>query len=129
MGLFDQVLGMAGQLTGGQGDMLQSVARLIEENGGLPALVEQFQAAGLGEVIASWMGTDANLPITPEQIGQVFSETQLGAFAEQFGLDVAQLPSLMAQFLPSIISQLAENGGQDIASQGLGLLGSLFNKG
>lgn len=128
MGLFDQVLGMAGQLTGGQGDMLQSVARLIEENGGLPALVEQFQAAGLGEVIASWMGTDTNLPITPEQIGQVFSETQLGAFAEQFGLDVAQLPSLMAQFLPSIISQLAENGSQDIASQGLGLLGSLFNK-
>ena len=32
--------------------------------GGLGGLVEAFQAKGLGDVVASWIGTGQNLPVT-----------------------------------------------------------------
>ena len=73
MSLLDKV---AGQLGGALGGGPQSALRtgLTEmlgkggSGGGLSGLVQAFQAKGLGDIVASWVGTGSNLPVSPAQI-------------------------------------------------------------
>ena len=96
MGLFDSVVGAvlnnAGQAGGnaaggGLGGLLgmaaqnpqlvQAVLSLLSNDGahgGLAGLVERFQQAGLGNVLQSWIGTGANLPISGEQLASVLGQ-------------------------------------------------------
>ncbi|MFM7506651.1 MAG: YidB family protein, partial [Rubrivivax sp.] len=82
MGLLDAVAGAIGGGGGGQGDLMQLVMKLVQDNGGLEGLVSKFQQGGLGDVVQSWVSTGPNLPISPEQLGQALGPdtlSQLGA--------------------------------------------------
>ena len=78
MGLFDQIAGSIGgqilqQLGGGGGQqnpLLQMVAGLLQQPGGLQGLIDQLQKGGLGAQAASWVGTGSNLPVEPGQLQQ-----------------------------------------------------------
>ena len=70
MGLFDQLAGGLGGLLGGGGDVQGGLGGMLEQHGGVGGLVEAFQKAGLGGVASSWVGTGANLPVSPDQITQ-----------------------------------------------------------
>ena len=45
--------------------------------GGITGLVQKFKAGGLGGIIASWIGTGANQPVTPQQIQSVLGADHL----------------------------------------------------
>ena len=131
MGLFDSVVGALGAAagggaSGGQPDLLKLVGSLMgPEAGGLAGLVQKFQQGGLGDVVASWVGTGANLPISAEQISQVLGPDTLQQLARQFGGGAGgDLAGQLAQMLPQVVDQLTPNG-QLPAGGGLPDLGAL----
>jgi uncharacterized protein YidB (DUF937 family) len=136
MGLLDIVGGMLGgqqgqgQGSGGQAELLNLIVGMLAgggqggEGGGLGALLQQLQAAGLGEQAQSWVGTGQNLPVSGEQLQNVFGGDQMSQMAEKMGLSVGDLGSQMSQMLPLVVDQLTPNG--QMPEGGLGDLGNLL---
>lgn len=145
MGLLDSMLGsVLGSQSGAQaapgGEALaQVLGGLLSGSGsggaggGLGGLVEQFQRAGLGEVIGSWISTGRNLPVSAEQIGQVLGSDTVAQIAQRLGVDPAQAAGQLSHLLPEVIDRLTPNG-QLPAQAGagapdlLGMLGGLLRK-
>lgn len=132
MGLLDSVLGsVIGQVAGGrQGGgagadiLMQVMGGLLNQGGGLGALLQQLQKGGLGEVAASWVGTGHNLPVSVDQLQSVLGGDQIGALAQQAGLSQGDLMGQLAHMLPQVVDRLTPNG-QLPASDGADLSGML----
>jgi uncharacterized protein YidB (DUF937 family) len=77
---------------------------------GLENLINGFQQAGLGEQVQSWIGTGANLPVTPEQIGAALGPDKVKELVGSTGLDIGQLLPMLAAFLPQIVNALTPHG-------------------
>jgi uncharacterized protein YidB (DUF937 family) len=136
MGLFDSIAGQVlGQLTQGNegvGGVMQAVGGLINNQpGGLQGLVQAFEQQGLGGVVASWVGTGQNLPISAEQIQAVLGNQQVAAIAQSLGFSPQEASAKLAEFLPQVVDKLTPNGqvpeggGLDVAGVLGGLLGGL----
>lgn len=143
MGLLDQLAGdVLGSLAGGQGQpqaagggqamLLQLVMGLLQGNqGGLGALLARLNEAGLGEQVASWIGKGQNLPVSAEQISQVFGNSALGDMAAQLGMPSEQVAGHLANLLPQVIDgltpggQLPAAGGADLGDALAGLAAML----
>jgi uncharacterized protein YidB (DUF937 family) len=117
MGLLDTALGMLAnvqQSTGGsQATLVQAALGLLNQSqngGGLQNLIGSFQEAGLGEVIASWVGTGQNLPISAEQIQQALGSRHLNQLADASGLSQLDTAGGLAAILPNLIDKMTPNG-------------------
>lgn len=136
MGLLDSVIGAAGGAReggslGGNGDALQAVIAMLAQrggSGGLEGLLQQFSQGGLGNLVASWVGTGNNLPISPEQLEGVLGEDTLAGLAQQLGVSRGEAASQMSQTLPQVIDSLTPNGELPGAGGGLGDIGSLLDR-
>ena len=106
-------LGSLMGLFANQGKVAESVSGLLAESGGLNGLLEKFQASGLGETAASWVGTGANQDISPDQLRSALGNETIEHFASKMGLQGGQIMPLLAQFLPVIIDQLTPSGAID----------------
>ncbi|CUB00853.1 YidB family protein [Thiomonas bhubaneswarensis] len=138
MGLFDSVAGGLGQMLGGQqpqggaGDnpMLQAVMGLMNDNGGLGGLLSKFQQGGLGDLVQSWVGTGANLPISPAQIQQVLGSGALGDLAGKLGMQPDQVAGALSQSLPQAVDAMTPNGQlpseNDLMATAQQMLGKFF---
>jgi len=127
MGLFDSVLGaVSGQLQqqGGLGNVLGGLLAADGGQGGLGGLVEKFNQAGLGTVVASWIGKGENLPISADQISSILGSDAVANVARQLGIDPAQAAGQLSQMLPGLIDQLTPNG--ELPQGGLGNAGDLM---
>ncbi len=123
MGLLDAALGMLSNAqqtsNGSQNNLIQAALGLLNQSqngGGLQNLIGAFQNAGLGEVIASWVGTGQNLPISAEQIQQALGGGQLSQLATASGLSHADTAGGLAAILPNLIDQMTPNGQVSDAS-------------
>lgn len=128
LGALGELLG-GGQGQGGQADLLKLVLGLLAGNGqggGLAGLVQSFQQAGLGDQISSWIGSGQNLPVSGEQLGQVFGSEQMSQMAERMGLSTGDLGAQLSQLLPQAVDKLTP-GGQ-MPDGGLGGLGELLGR-
>jgi uncharacterized protein YidB (DUF937 family) len=137
MGLLDQ---LAGQVIGSlgaqkqdsvsQGDLLGGVMSMINNAGGLQGILQQLQASGLGDQVASWIGTGANHPVSGNQIQDALGADQVAQIARQAGVEPEHAASGLAQLLPQIIDKLTPDGQVphgDMLTQGMDLLkGKLF---
>lgn len=96
---------LMGLLTGGQ-------ARGAQAGGGSPlgGLVEQFQRAGLGDVLGSWIGTGQNHAVSADQLGQVFGQDRLSELGAQLGLGGQDFAHQLSQVLPGLVDQLTPQG-------------------
>jgi uncharacterized protein YidB (DUF937 family) len=144
MGLLDGILGNVlggmlgggapvGQNSGGQGGalggspLIQIALQLIQQSGGLPALLDRFRKAGLGQQADSWVSTGANVDITPDQVGKVLGNDTIGQIAGQLGLGQADVAAGLANVLPGLVDKLTPSGQVtddhgDVISQALGML-------
>ena len=110
------------------------VIKMLSNNskeGGLGGLASMFGKADLGNVLQSWIGNGANMPISADQVGQVFGNDMLGNIAKQAGLGQSEVAGGLAQMLPQIINQLtphgqAPAGGLGSSDELMGTLGSLL---
>lgn len=156
MGLLDQLAGQVlGSLAGGDGQqqggggqavLLQLAMSLLQGQGqgGLGAqggqldlgaliggLVARFGQAGLAEQANSWVSAGQNLPVSAEQIGQVFGDSALGDMAAQLGMPSEQVAGHLANLLPQVIDgltpggQLPAAGGADLGDALAGLAAML----
>lgn len=132
MGLFDQI---AGQLTGAlgaqqqdpvpQGALLSGLMGMIDNAGGVPALLQKLKDSGLGDQVASWVGTGENQAVSGDQVADALGADQVGQIAQQAGLAPEHASTGLAQLLPQIIDQLTPNGqlpDSGLLAQGLNLL-------
>jgi uncharacterized protein YidB (DUF937 family) len=105
MGLLDGVLG--GIVGAG---MANVIAGVIDRHGGVTGLVTQFEQHGLGGVVQSWVGTGANLPVTPEQVQQVLGSQTVSEMAAKFGLNPQEFAAKVAQLLPQAVDKMTPGG-------------------
>ena len=142
MGLLDALIGAAGNAARGQGSPASSgaaggmdpqmligvVMTLINQAGGLQGLLAKLQAGGLGEATQSWVGTGANRPVSPDQLGGALGPDLMEMIARQMGGNSQQASSTMADLLPELIDRLTPQG-QVPSDNGLGGLGALLGGG
>jgi uncharacterized protein YidB (DUF937 family) len=100
MALLPVVLGMLAKSQGGR----------AAPGGGLGDLLEQLQRAGYGEQARSWVGTGANLPISPEAMSQVFGRDALSKIASQAGLSEQEASAGLTEVLPQVVDRLTPQG-------------------
>lgn len=93
-----------GLLMGSQGRSAQA------QGGPLGGLVEQFNQAGLGDVLGSWIGTGQNRPVSADQLGQVFGQDRLSELGAQLGMGGGDLASQLSQILPGLVDQMTPQG-------------------
>ena len=114
MGLLDKVSGLLGQ--GSQGvqehnSLMGAVMGLIQNHpGGIQGLLGQFQGMGLGDQVASWIGTGPNQPISGEQVQGALDSDQLQQLAGQTGLSQGEATSGLAALLPQVVDKLSPQG-------------------
>ena len=136
MGLFDSIAGQVAQqaasaLSGSpsaDGNQIMTMLTGLLNNpeiGGIGGLVSAFQKNGLGDVVASWISNNTNLPISAEQIQSVLGQGPLQDVASKMGLSSGDVASTLSERLPGLVDQLTPNGqlpSGDLMAQGLGML-------
>lgn len=122
--LFGKVLGtILGKVTGGNcnpspssgglssdvlGGLLTSV---MGKNGsGVNSIVKRMTAAGLGQIIKSWIAKGPNHLISAEEITKGLGADKIAELAQQFGIPQEQVASLLAQHLPDAVDQMTPEG-------------------
>ena len=134
MGLLDTLVGeLGGSLEGNASahqDLLQGVMGMFANSGGLAGLASLFQQNGLGQMIASWISTGPNPPISAAQITQVLGSEKISELAAKAGLSPQAAGASLAQLLPTLVDRMTPNGqipqgGGDLLG---GLLGALGGK-
>ena len=133
MGLLDQ---LAGQMLGGganQGgdSLVQMVTALINNaEGGLPGVLAKLQDAGLGDQVASCLGSGSNAAVDAGQIGSAIGPDLLAQLAGQLGVSNDQVAGGLAEALPGLVDKLSPagelSGDNDMLQQGLSMLGGLL---
>ena len=94
-------------------------------HGGLSGILERFNQAGLADEVKSWIGTGANLPISPEDIQRVLSSGRLQEIASKAGIPAEQVSAELAKVLPQVVDTLTPNGhlpDNALLQQGLSML-------
>jgi uncharacterized protein YidB (DUF937 family) len=130
MGLMDMVGGLLGQTGQGQEGQTQGgnpllgvVMGLIQNHpGGIQGLLAQFQEKGLGDQVASWIGTGANQPISAEHIQGALGSDQLQQLAGQMGVSQEEAASGLAGMLPQVVDKLSPQGCLPEGGMGMDLL-------
>lgn len=148
MGLMDSLIGAAtnaaiGSLTGGDKSqaggsgglggidpkiLMGVVGALMNSGGGLSGILGKLQQNGLGEAAASWVGTGANQPVSPDALGGALGPDLMGMIAKQMGGTNEQAAGTMADLLPGLIDKLTPQGSVP-EDNGMGALGSLLGGG
>jgi uncharacterized protein YidB (DUF937 family) len=130
MGLFDDVAGaVLGKMMGDKGTMAQVALEMFNQHGGLEGVLEKFNQAGLGNLVASWVGKGENLPLTPNHVTDVLGATTIADMAAKFGLTPEMLSAQIAEHLPSVVDKLTPEGkveanSGDLLSTVLGMMRS-----
>jgi len=105
MGMLDGLLGGAVGI-----EMATVVNGLIQKHGGVQGIVAQLEQQGLGGTVRSWVGTGANLPITPDEIHQAFGSDTVKELAAKIGMSPQDLATKLSQMLPQAIDKLTPGG-------------------
>lgn len=91
-------------------DLTGGLAELVQSQGGLGGLVTKLGQGGQSDAAASWIGKGQNLPISAEQIAQVFGSGPIAQFAQRLGVSPEQAAAVVASALPLLIDRLTPNG-------------------
>jgi len=137
MGVLDNVMQQAGELAKLAASNPQAVAAVasllsskdssVGGTGGLAGLVDAFQKKGLGDMMASWISTGPNPPISAGQVAGVLGGDVLRQFAAKAGVPHAEAGGLLAQLLPTVIDHLSPDGKMPGTNALESALGSLLS--
>ena len=93
-----------------QSQLLQTAMSLIQQNGGLPGVLEKFKQAGFADQVASWVGTGENMSINGDAISKVLGNPAVAGIAQKLGVDPSHITGQLASALPQLINQLTPQG-------------------
>ncbi|MGJ0514710.1 MAG: YidB family protein [Methylomicrobium sp.] len=89
---------------------------MLDSMGGIKGLVNKFQQAGLGDVAASWVGTEENKNIRPDQLSQVLGQDKIAALSRQAGIPESEGASVLSKILPTMVDKLTPEGKEPESS-------------
>mgnify|MGYP005861304527 FL=1 len=117
MGLSDELIG---SLTAADRDVSKDQASVLVEGvlaslagggeTGIEGLAQRLQGAGLGDAVASWIGTGANQPVEPQQLDRALRGSRFEALTSRAGLGGIAGAAALAVLLPKLIDQLTPDG-------------------
>lgn len=121
MGLLDSILGGGSSQNSGLGNAakMAAVAAIFQwvnsQPGGLPGVIERLRTGGLGSILGSWTGQGANEPVEPQHLGQVAQESGLdiSSLASLLGTDQQGALNQLSQFLPGLVDKATPQGEVD----------------
>jgi uncharacterized protein YidB (DUF937 family) len=93
-----------------QDQMTQAVSEAFATQGGIDGLVAKLRANGLGPQVDSWVSTEPNQPVEPQQLGAALGPDTVNHLSSRTGLPIQSLLPLLAAILPMIINHLTPNG-------------------
>ncbi|QVL30164.1 DUF937 domain-containing protein [Telmatocola sphagniphila] len=85
-------------------------AMLQNKEGGLAAILEQFQKQGMGHLTSSWVGTGENADVSEEQLQQGLGQDKIQELIKSTGLSEQDLLAKLKEHLPKIIDKLTPEG-------------------
>lgn len=113
--IFSNFLG-SGQ-RGKQTQAMQLIQNLIQSQGGVEKIINQFQQGGLDDVLQSWLGNGSNKPVSPQQIQNSLGSDTLHQVSQQAGVKDTNLASqMLAEYLPKVIDKISRDGQVDTQS-------------
>ncbi|MFA5899496.1 MAG: YidB family protein [Hyphomicrobium sp.] len=77
---------------------------------GLGGLLAQLQAAGLDDVVRSWISAGENKPVQPKDLGDALGKKTVDQMADKAGCESNDLLSQLSKALPGIIDKLTHDG-------------------
>ena len=111
MGLLDSLLGgTLSQVEAAAVPNLISTVLAKTNLGNLQGIVNQLQQGGLGPQVQSWLGSGANLPVTPDQLRAALGSDHVRQLAQHFGIDPDAALKLLADHLPNAVDQASPQG-------------------
>jgi uncharacterized protein YidB (DUF937 family) len=129
MALLQSLLGgLLGGKGGMQGALAGAVGELLNQPGGMGALVQKFEQAGMGEMIKGWISTGPNPKIDAGQLASALGPDTVKNLAAKTGLDQNALLGALAAQLPQLIDQLTPDGNAVEGDQLQKALGGLLGK-
>ena len=105
MGMMD---GLLGGIVGA--GVVSAVNSILEKNGGLQGVVNEFERNGLGATISSWVGTGPNQPISPGDLRRTLGPDLLQQLAAKTGISIEELTEKLAQVLPQAVDKMTPDG-------------------
>ncbi len=97
--------------------------------GGLPGLVANFQSAGLGDTVASWLGSGENKPVSGGDIQKALGGSTLDSLAAQAKMTPSDASDVLADALPAMIDKVTPKGNVESLDMGQlqSMLGGFLN--
>jgi uncharacterized protein YidB (DUF937 family) len=100
--------GLGGMLGGMMGGGQSSVS--APNMGGLGGILDAFQKGGLGHIADSWVSQGDNMPVTGDQVSEVFGNDKISEMASQLGMSHGDVSGGLAQILPQLVNHVTPNG-------------------
>lgn len=91
-------------------EALDLIKKYVEKQGGLEAVVKDFQSVGLQKKMESWISTGKNEAISAVEVGQAVGIEKLKKLAEASGVDLNKARDLLAEYLPVAIDKATPDG-------------------
>lgn len=111
-GILAELASLVANTPGGLAGLLPQIVGAAQgaAGGGLPALLQQFEAIGLSPQVESWVSHGENLPITAEHVTAAIPAETLAAWSETSGVPHDELPAKLAEILPHVVDQATPEG-------------------
>lgn len=107
--LLGSFMGQQGQQGQQPNALMNLVQDVLSQNGGVQGLIQRFSNAGFGEHAQSWIQGN-HIPMTGNQIDQVFSPDEVSGWASRLGVDPDKMRVVLAEAMPHIVDHLTPNG-------------------
>jgi uncharacterized protein YidB (DUF937 family) len=108
-----------GGLLSGLGGLLGGGAAGGVLSGGLSDLLKQFEQSGQGEKAKSWISTEPNQRVEPQELEQALGSERVQWLMEQTGMSKEELLAGLSRELPEAVDKLTPDGriptGRDAA--------------
>lgn len=78
--------------------------------GGLQKVLSGFQAKGLSSQADSWVGTEANEPISADQVREVLGDDKVAEIAQKAGVSTEEAADGLAEVLPQVVDKASPGG-------------------
>jgi uncharacterized protein YidB (DUF937 family) len=78
--------------------------------GGLTDLIGKLAAGGAAPQVNSWVGSGANQPIQPGQLGSALGQEALNELSARTGMSKEEMLNQLALVLPQLINHLTPKG-------------------
>jgi uncharacterized protein YidB (DUF937 family) len=97
-------------LRNGLGGLLGAGTAGTVLSSGLNDLLKQFQQAGQGNAVNSWVGNGPNKAISPDDLAKVLDSDQIKTLMAHAGLSRDEVLNALSQYLPGLVNEMTPNG-------------------